>query len=186
MATNDDDLSTRLVAIEVMAKMSQLELLDDSDSKGLVTMLFETEPKVRTLAANMIPKILSEKQELIDESKFSSESLWELNCLCKILVESDNCKINKSALQAQEVEDDELEMSFAEEDLLRLQEKDQKEMLKWLSVDWVAADLSFGISGVKEAVKALSETVPIVKVNFCDFKVEGLAKYGRLFIYFIQ
>lgn len=162
IGAKDEDVSTRLVAIEALNKMSVLDLLDTENSKIIVSMLFETEPKVRTLAAKMIPKILLEKQESIDEGLFSSETFWELNCLCKVFVESYN-SINP--IDTLDFEVEEQDLSMAEENLVEAQEKDQKEMLKWFSRDWLPEDLHFGIFGVKEALQSLSGILPVVKVR---------------------
>jgi uncharacterized protein Smg (DUF494 family) len=177
IAAKDVDLSTRLVALEALSKMSQLDLLDDDDSKNIVSMLFETESKVRNLAARMMPKILSEKQDTMEESYFSSKAHWELNCLCKVLVESCVSTDAKISVDSDEYEDDDQDLSFSQQELMKAQEKEQKQMLEWFSVDWVPRDLPFGISGMKEAVQSLWPHLSIIKVRDL-VNLEGMGFYG--------
>lgn len=171
IAAKDVDLSTRLVALEALNKMSQLDLLDDEDSKIIVSMLFETESKVRNLAAKMIPKILSEKQDTMEESYFSSKAHWELNCLCKVLVESCVSNDAKTFVDSDECDQDDQDLSISQEELMQAQEKEQKQLLEWFSIDWIPKDLSFGISGMKEAVQSLWPHLSIIKVRDLFFNL---------------
>jgi hypothetical protein len=170
MAAKDVDLTTRLVALETLNKMSLLDLLEDVDSKVVISMLFDSDSKVRGAAAKMIPKIVSEKADTIEESYFPSESLWKIKSLCKVLAESYSSTDGRKDTVDSESDD----FTISQEELIKAQEADQKQLLEWFSIDWVPRDLSFGISGVKEAVQSLWSTLPIVQVSVIVNKRNGI------------
>ena len=167
MATRDVDLSTRLVSIETLIKMSQLDLLDSSDFTMIVPMIFDADSKIRGLVSKMLPKILVEKQDSFDADEFPSNNALELHCLCSILIESDcSLGMDSSLIYSQQKDD---ELSLEDESRLLLLEKEQKELLEWYSESWTIGDLHFDGLSVRDAVKALWDVLPLVRVFLLEF-----------------
>lgn len=164
MSASEPDTTTRLLAIEAVVKLGELDLLDEEDASFIVPLLFDSDVKVRQAGAPLIPGLLKEKQ--LTES---DDAPAQLKLLCQLVLENMTAIVKLEEKVSKNSSSQWDDMSFEEEEVFRARIRDRNDLADWFkTTSKKPLTLPFGPLGAKCAVDALWNELPLVKVFSCQ------------------